>query len=44
MAPPVSFRLWFGSCSLWHKPFAQPGLTRADVREDRLNVELEFRR
>jgi len=34
---------WFGPCPLRHKPFAQRGLTLADVREGRLNVEVEFR-
>jgi hypothetical protein len=36
--------VWFGSRPLRHEPFAQRGLTLADVREDRLNVEIEFRR
>jgi hypothetical protein len=44
MVAPVRFSFGFGSCPLPHKPFAQGGLTFPDVREDRVKVEIEFRR
>ncbi len=44
MAAPVSFGVRFGSRPLRYEPFAQGSLTLAEVREDRLNVEIEFRR
>ena len=40
----VSFRRWFGSSFLRHKSVAQGGLTLPEIREDRLDVEVECRR
>ena len=44
MAAPVSFSRWFGSFFLRNKPGTQRGLTLPQVREDRLDVEVMFRR
>ncbi len=44
MAVPVNFGRWFGSFFLRHKPSAQRGLTLAEIREDRLDVKVVFRR
>ena len=43
MAAPVSFSRWFGSLLWRHKPVAQGSLTLPHVRENRLDVKIEFR-
>jgi hypothetical protein len=42
MAAPVSFSRWFGTRLWGHKPLTQGGLTLLHVREDCINVEIEF--
>jgi len=44
MAAPVSFSRWFGSFFLRYKPSAPRSLTLPEIREDRLDVKVEFRR
>ena len=44
MPASVSFRRWFGSFFLSHKPAAERFLTLTEVREDCFDVIVKFRR
>lgn len=44
MAAPVDFGCWFGTFPLRYKPSSQMGLTLPEIREDRLDIEVVFRR
>ena len=44
MAVPVHFSRWFGSFFLRYQVAALRGLTLPEIREDRLDIKVEFRR
>ena len=44
VTPASSFDFRFIPVPLSHESFAQGGLTTADIRENRINVKIEFRR